>query len=63
MTSTRICHHFGPPAYTHADLCARVAPLDSYGLTGISSALAESLSALASASKQAFSALRLRILD
>ena len=56
-----LCSRSTPaPTFVRADLCARMAPLDSYGLNGVSSALVDGLSALASASKQAFSVLRQR---
>ncbi len=48
------------PTFVRADLCARMAPLDSYGLNGVSSALVDGLSALASVSMQAISAIRQR---
>ena len=65
MTENTICSRprSHSPAYTRDDLCARVAPLDSYGLTGVSSALADGLSALASLSKHALCALRIRACD
>ena len=58
MTKNALCPRSGSLAFTRADLCARMAPIDSYGPTGFGSALAEGLSALASVSLQALSALR-----
>jgi len=56
MTHNRICPHTGSPAYTRSDLCAQLAPLNSYGLNGLSSALVDGLRALASLSRSALSA-------
>ena len=60
MTNNTLCRSCGSPAYDRADLCARMAPLNSYGLTGVGSALAEGLSALANVSRHALHALRQR---
>ena len=55
MTHNRVCPHTGSPAYTRADLCAQLAPLNSYGLNGLSSAIVDGLRALASLSRSALS--------
>ena len=55
MTSNRICPHTASPTYTRADLCAQLAPLNSYGLIGLSSAIVGGLRALASLSRNALS--------
>ncbi len=55
MTHNRICPHSTSPAYTRSDLCAQLAPLNSYGLNGLSSALVDGLKALASLSRSALS--------
>ena len=55
MTSNRICPRTSSPAYTRADLCAQLAPLNSYGLSGLSSAIVDGLRALASLSRTALS--------
>jgi len=51
------CFRHDPATYVRDDLCARMAPLNSYGLSGVGSALADGLSALASVSRHALSAL------
>jgi hypothetical protein len=60
MTNALCSRSCPAPTFVRADLCARMAPLDSYGLNGVSSALVDGLSALASVSMQAISALRHR---
>ncbi len=55
-TANNPCPHSGPPLVRH-DLCAKMHTLDSYGLPGISVALAEGVAALVGASKSALHAV------
>jgi len=54
--SPRGCPHSGPSLIQY-DLCARLAPLDRYGLADFSSALVDVLRALASRSLAALRAI------
>ena len=54
--SYRGCPHVAHPLIEH-DLCARLAPLDRYGLPGFSAALVDGLLVVASRSKSALRAL------
>jgi len=49
------------PPLVYNDLCAQLAPLDRYGLTGLSRALVDGLVALVGASRNALCAAACRL--